>query len=366
MDRLASFALIGAGRVAQSYAQAFKTCPEVQVAAVVDPQADAAQSLSHRLRCPAFADITKLLNSPLQVDAAVICTPPNTHEELTSVLLEQGIAVLCEKPFTLDSASALRLLAKASRTHTLLTMASKFRYVPDIFQAKTLLDRGLIGEPLVLENIFTARVDMAHRWNSDPAIAGGGVLIDNGTHAIDLMRFFLGPLTHVHAIESKRIQRLSVEDTVQLYARTASGAVGTSSLSWSIQKDNSHYLVLYGTEGCIQVGWQVSHYRLFGSKETTAFGVGYDKVQAFRDQILNFGKALRGIEPLRITSDDALASVQVIEAAYESMRQCQWTPVAGCRHPYTPNGNHRTGCLHREQNSDLGPRTHPTRLENRR
>lgn len=361
MDRLTRFALIGAGRVAQSYAQAFETCSEAQVVAVADPCLDAANTLSRRLRCPAFADLTSLLNSRLPLDAGVICTPPNTHEEIASVLLDRGTAVLCEKPFTPDSPSAHRLRAKAERTNTVLTMASKFRYVTDVLQAKTMLDRGLIGEPLMLENTFATRMDMSQRWNSDPAIAGGGVLIDNGTHAVDLVRFLLGPVTHVHAIETKRIQGLSVEDTVELHARTASGAVATSSLSWSIQKVTPHYLVVYGTEGCIQLGWQVSQLQVYRSKETDVFGRGYDKVQAFRDQILNFSRALRGIEPLRITSDDALASVHVIEAAYESMRNCQWTSVGRCGDTYSPNGNHRTGCQHRKQNSDLGSCAHPTR-----
>jgi predicted dehydrogenase len=219
------------------------------------------------------------------------------------------------------------MIDTADRAGVLLTMASKFRYVEDVIKAKSIVASGILGEIILFENAFTSRVDMTSRWNGNPAVSGGGVLIDNGTHSVDLTRYFLGPLAEVHALEGKRVQGLSVEDTVRLFVKTTSGVMGSVDLSWSINKELDSYLNIYGSQGTVQVGWKESRYRQQSSRDWIVFGNGYNKVQAFRDQIGNFARAIRQREPLLITAEDALASVEVIEAAYRSLTESAWTRV---------------------------------------
>jgi predicted dehydrogenase len=219
------------------------------------------------------------------------------------------------------------MIDAAERAGVLLTMASKFRYVEDVIKAKSIVASGILGEIILFENAFTARVDMSMRWNSNPSISGGGVLIDNGTHSVDLMRYFLGPLMEVHAVEGKRVQGLPVEDTARLFVQSVGGVMGSVDLSWSINKELDSYLNIYGSQGTVQVGWKESRYRQQSSRDWVVFGKGYNKVQAFRDQIGNFARAIRRQEPLLITPEDALASVEVIEAAYRSLREAAWTRV---------------------------------------
>jgi len=208
-----------------------------------------------------------------------------------------------------------------------MTMASKFRYVDDVVKARQLVNSGAIGDVVLIENFFTSHVDMTKRWNSDPEISGGGVLIDNGTHSVDLIRYFAGPLKEIHVVEGKRSQNLPVEETVHIFVRSESGVLGTVDLSWDINKELESYLRIYGSEGTISVGWKESKFLLSGGKEWKIFGKGYNKVQAFRSQIENFAKALRGEEMLLLTLDDALASVQVVEAAYASLRDSRWISI---------------------------------------
>jgi predicted dehydrogenase len=241
--------------------------------------------------------------------------------------LERGIHVLCEKPLSIDVASARLMVEAAKKAGVKLTMASKFRYVDDVVRAKSIVSSGILGEIILFENVFASRVDMSRRWNANPEVSGGGVLIDNGTHSVDLMRYFLGPLAEVQVVEGKRVQGLTVEDTIRIFVRSASGVMGSIDLSWSIDKELDSYINIYGSHGTIFVGWKESKYRQSSSRDWVVFGKGYDKVQAFRRQIANFSRAILGEESLLITAEDALASVEVIEAAYGALRKNNWTMV---------------------------------------
>jgi predicted dehydrogenase len=322
------FGIVGAGAIAQTYAMAFERCRTARLVAVADPRTEAAGALAERLKCPAFASYQALADRA-SLDAVVVSTPPRSHAEIAIHFLERGTHVMCEKPFSIDSASARAMVEAASRSGARLTMASKFRYVGDVIEAKSLVASGGIGEVVLFENAFTSRVDMSSRWNSDPKISGGGVLIDNGTHSVDVMRHFLGPVAEVQAVEGKRIQGLGVEDTVHLFARSAAGVNGSIDLSWSIHKELDHYISIFGSGGTVLVGWKESRYRLANSREWVTFGRGYDKLQAFRGQIDNFALAIAGEEVLLVTPEDALASVEVVEAAYASLHDSSWVSVHG-------------------------------------
>lgn len=329
VDRKVRFALVGAGGIAQSYAQAFESCEQARLVAVADPRVDAARALAERFGCPAFSSHEAMANNGSKFDAVVVCTPPNTHEEISAYCMYRGLHVLCEKPFAITSRSARSMLETARKAAVKLTMASKFRYVEDVIRAKSIVTSGILGEIILFENAFTSRVDMSNRWHADPKISGGGVLIDNGAHSVDLMRYFLGPLAEVQVVEGKRVQGLPVEDTVRIFVVSQSGVMGNIDLSWSINKELDSYLNIYGSHGTISVGWKESRFRQASSRDWIVFGQGYDKVQAFRSQLNNFARTILGEENLLITAEDGQASVEVIEACYASLREAHWTAVGG-------------------------------------
>jgi predicted dehydrogenase len=282
--------------------------------------------LGEVLGCPGFDSHEKLAEAT-GPDAVLVCTPPASHPQICLDFIDRGVHVLCEKPFAISSNEATSVIDAASKNGVLITMASKFRYVDDVIRAKQIVDSGILGEIVLFENAFTAWVDMSKRWNSAREVSGGGVLIDNGTHSFDIARYILGPLAEVHVIEGKRSQGLQVEETVRILVRSAGGVVGNIDLSWSINKELNRYISIYGSRGTVLVGWRESKYRQSSSSDWVSFGHGYDKVGAFRNQILNFANAIQGKEALLITADDALASVEVVEAAYESLGKNHWTAV---------------------------------------
>jgi predicted dehydrogenase len=327
MERKLRFGLIGAGRIGNAYAQAFETAEACSLAAVADVRPEAAAALADHAACLRYSRYQDMAREA-KLDAVLICTPPITHHEIALYFMDRGVHVLCEKPFAIDLDHAKMMLAASKRNCVAITMASKFRYVDDVVRAKSIVTSGILGELVLFENAFTSRVDMTTQWNSDPAISGGGVLIDNGTHSVDIMRYFLGSLADVQVVEGKRTQGLQVEDTVRIFVHSQSGVMGSIDLSWSINKEQEAYISIYGSHGTIQVGWKESKYRQSSSRDWVVFGKGYDKVQALRAQIDNFARGIVGDEHFLITAEDALASVEVVQAAYASLRQDHWTAVA--------------------------------------
>ena len=318
--------MMGAGAIAQTYSDVFRRSPYADLVAVADVRADAADAIANVHDCLSFADVSGMLRA-VSLDAVIVCTPPSSHPEFCVQALEHGCHVLCEKPLAIDSASARDMLQTAARCGRCFTMASKFRYVSDIVQAKSLISSGMFGDVILFENTFAQRVDMRARWNSDPAISGGGVLIDNGTHSVDIIRYFLGPLAEVQAVEARRIQQLPVEETVRVTLKTTTGVLANVDLSWSLHKDSPHYVSIYAAHGTVHVGWKESKYRRSVDPEWVVFGSGYDKNQAFTDQLHNFVDAIRGDGHLRVQPEDALASVAVIEVAYDALQANRWVNV---------------------------------------
>ena len=325
MEKL-KFALIGTGGIAQTYAQAFQTSNCCKLAAVADVRQDAARAFAEPFGAKFFKDY-KTLAEQTEIDAVIVATPPASHAEIAMYFMRKGVHALCEKPLCLTVGEAREMIEAAERAGVKFTMASKFRYVQDVVKAKAMVASGALGEIIQFENAFTAKVDMSRRWNSNREIAGGGVLIDNGTHSVDIIRYFFGAIEEVLAVETSGTQNLSVDENVKLLAKTAGGIVATVDLTWGINKELPNFISVYGTNGTLHIGWRESKYKLNSSPDWVVFGKGYDKVQAFRSKIENFAKAVSGAEDLLIQPADALASVEVIEAAYKSLNQNLWQKV---------------------------------------
>ncbi len=320
--------IVGCGRISQSYLAALKECPEIRLTAVMDVREEAAKATAEAAGCAYFTNLERFARESA-IDGAIVCAPPNEHRLITCTLMECGIHVLCEKPFATCIGDAEAMIRASHETNRILMMASKFRYVEDVIRARAMITSGMLGQVLFFENWFCAKVNMRDRWNSDPEIAGGGVLIDNGTHSVDIARYLLGPICRVCANEARRVDELPVEDTANLAFTTESGTLGSIQLSWSLRGERPDYISLRGTEGCVSIGWAESKYQHNGHREWVNFGTGYNKVEAFKRQMLNFIGTIQGSANPIITLDEALCSVKVIDAAYRSLHEQAWVNLEG-------------------------------------
>ena len=318
--------LVGVGGIALTHLDAIQAVSTARLAALVEPREDVAAPISADLHVPLFASHRdpELLSL---VDAVVICTPPNLHAEISEHFIVEGKHVLCEKPLAVERHQAGRMAELAETHDRVLMMASKFRFVGDIIRAKEIIESGVLGRVVSYENSFSGKVDMAGRWNSRREISGGGVIMDNGPHSVDIARYLFGPIERIHALAAPPLQDIDVEDTARLQFLTQGGVFGVADLSWTMNKMSETYVRVYGTEGVLLVGWQGSRYRLAADSDWTPFGSGYLKVEALSGQLRNFIEVIEGSATPHITIDDALASVEAIEAANRSLRNNTWVPV---------------------------------------
>jgi len=319
--------IIGCGRVSQAYIDAVREMEEVTVGAVCDIRKNAAIAIAEQVGAVPFDSLDAYLSSDA-VSLSIVCTPPNTHSEICHRLLERGHHVLCEKPLAINPDEGIRMLEKAAIAERVLMMASKFRFVKDIEEAKGMVSSRFLGNVHFFENTFCQKVSMKGRWNIDPHISGGGVLIDNGTHAVDIARYLLGPITDVFAEKLAINGEVPVEDTVRLNIKTERGVEGGIFLSWTFSPDRSGFIHLYGTEANVRIGFDSSSFEMPSHpKEWIPFGKGYNKVDAFKGQLQNFIDATEGKgEPL-MTNQDAIASLKAVHAGYRSLKTGRWEKV---------------------------------------
>src|SRR5687767_9371087 len=145
------FALIGTGGIAQTYAQAFQTSNYCELVAVADVRKESADAFAESLGAKSYADYKTLAENET-VDAVIISTPPNSHAEIATFFMQNGVNVLCEKPLCLTVTEAKEMIACAEQSGVKFTMASKFRYVEDVIKAKSLVVSDVLGEVVQFEN----------------------------------------------------------------------------------------------------------------------------------------------------------------------------------------------------------------------
>jgi predicted dehydrogenase len=222
-------------------------------------------------------------------------------------------------------------MAAAARDRGLLVAVSaKFLYVDDLLKAGRLLSEGLIGQPLNYEVTFCSPVPMDDRWNVRPEVSGGGVIMDNAPHALDVLSHVLdSPVRRVTAGFAPANHARTVEDSAEILFATESGQLGQIALSWTYFSKDLDYLVVHGAEGTLRVGWTGGFMRKHGEREWTPFGSGYDKRRAFAWQLAAICEALSHPDGTSSAGSFRIGveAIEFVDAVYRSQKNGRWEPI---------------------------------------
>lgn len=312
-----NLAIIGCGRIAHAHAVAIKERGDLSLIAVVDPVEERRREFAHTYGGLAHDGIQAMLAESAP-DAACVCTPPATHEEGATKLLTSGVHVLCEKPLATSSQAAQSMVSHVERAKRVLMVSSKFRFVEDLQEARRRIESGTIGSMVHVEVSFCSRLPLVDTWHTRPKLSGGGVIMDNGPHAYDVLSVLTRDCEPrvVAAAFGPLSTNGRVEETAEIIVRLEGESVGRIALSWAYDSATLDYVHVRGSHGELRIAWDGGWIRRDGG-EWEQFGSGYDKGEAFRCMLDRFVKAVRGeVEPESL--DQARAAVGFVEAAYRA------------------------------------------------
>lgn len=227
---------VGYGSVTEKKSgPALASTPGSRVAAVMRRNAALAEDYARRHGVPRwYADADALIADP-EVNAIYVATPPSTHMHYALQAIAVSKPVYIEKPMAMDHGECQRIIAASARSGVPVFVAYYRRALPRFAKVKQLLDSGAIGTPrsvrASLHRPHSMQAASPDFWRTNPAISGGGLFVDLGSHTLDLLDHLLGPLIDVHGLASSLTGAYAAEDSVSVCFRTGNGAHGIA--QWS-------------------------------------------------------------------------------------------------------------------------------------
>lgn len=226
--------LIGLGRMGITHYSILNTHPDVQIAAVCDPQKALLNGLRKFKEVETYTDYRELFKA-VKPDFAIVCTPTASHVEIGSVASELGTHMFMEKPFSLSFPDG-DALVKKSKDKGLVSQVGYFLRFHCVFnEVKKILDEGTIGAVSHYKNEMYGRTVLKPSkvsWRAKKQM-GGGCMMDFGSHCLDLSDYFFGPVKGVRGSVLKSIYSAEVEDAFFTQLVHHGGIIGTVSVNWS-------------------------------------------------------------------------------------------------------------------------------------
>lgn len=319
-------AILGTGAISQVVHLPILTELEgAEVMAVCDVDRPKATAIANRFEVPRVFRTDDEVFASRDVDAVIICTPSHQHEAQAIAALEAGKHVLVERPLALTAEGARRVIEVAERTGRTVMVALNNRYRPDILALHPFIKGGEFGELYFVRAGWLNRKVRTVRptWRHRRATAGGGVLMDLGTQALDLCLWLLGyPAVARVSAYTHPGEGMEVEDSATVMLRLKDGPTVSIEVTWSLLGPRDrHYLHVLGSHGAgstspLSVYKEMEH-GLLDVTPNVVVGRENAYKASYRQQLAHFIAAARGEQEVPLPYDQ-VELVRLVELAYRS------------------------------------------------
>jgi UDP-N-acetyl-2-amino-2-deoxyglucuronate dehydrogenase len=317
------FAILGCGAISRIHTEGILNTEEASLAAVCDVSEERARQIGQLHDVPYYTSYEELLKQE-DIDVINICTPSGLHPEQTIMAAKAGKHVIVEKPIAIRMDDINRMIQACQDHQVLMTSIFPRRMSPAAQYVKKFIEEGNLGKLSLCTAIVKPYRNQSYYdsagWRGTWSMDGGGVLMNQGIHSVDLLQWLAGPVVSVYGKAEHVLRNIEVEDTAALLLQFANGAIGTIEATTTAYKQPAHQIVIHGELGTIiltedQITTNELIDRDFVVPQFEPFKTIPD---GHRLQIQDMAIAVQeGRQPI-ITGEDARASLAIILSAYES------------------------------------------------
>jgi predicted dehydrogenase len=321
--------ILGAGLQGRRRSNALKQSKTDELVIVADVNLNAARMLATDMHCQStnrWEDVTNRKD----IDTVIVCTPTYLHLPMSIEAFNHGKHVLCEKPLGRNPEEAGKIIEAAQLNNRILGSGFNHRFHPAVYKAHEMLDQGFIGKINFMRCRYghVGREGYEKEWRGKAEMTGGGQLMDQGVHVIDLFRWFLGDFKEaVGFVNTFHWDIKPLEDNAFGLLRTDEGQTASLHVSWT-QWKNLFSLEIFGQEGYLLIdglGGSYGTEKLISGKRPTSN-------EPFKQEVIEFTSAdnswnmewqdfseaiINGRQPLA-NGDDGLQAIKIAYALYES------------------------------------------------
>ena len=333
MSEILNVGIVGAGGVSQRHFEGYRHAG-ANLVGFAEPNDATRARREEEWNARGYASFEELLARE-ELHALSVCTPTAFHAPAALAALRRGIHVLCEKPLSLSLEACDAMIEAAQESGVILQTGHHLRSNPLVQTAKRLIEDGRIGR------VTFMRLRQAHDWGGAPevrgsfgslAASGGGALLDNGCHMMDLARHLGGDVRSIFARVGTLKFEVEVDDTSVATLEFGSGAFGSVENAWTATGWEESFAV-YGTQGALECSNRLGKARLRLLTRDSGFGSWDTADETWYDFATVSNAHLRGVQhftasilegaPVVCSGEDGRESVRLVLGGYESARSGQ-------------------------------------------